>query len=365
LTDNDERRHRMKHGSVGRVSLVLIPLFLGAWILPPASSGQEEHRVSGDEVAIFNLAGAVEIVPGSGGDVVVQVMRGGGDAGQLEIGVREVDGRQALVVRYPSDRVVYPELGRGYRTEIRVRDDGTFFGDWGGSRGDEVRITGSGDGMEAWADLRVSVPRGQDLALYQAVGETEMMDVDGIVLIDMASGNVHARSSSGELSIDTGSGGITVEGFDGDVNLDTGSGGVELRDVRGDEVLVDTGSGSVLASGIHAGTVEVDTGSGEIGLTGISSPAVTLDTGSGTIEVELTQDVELLEIDTGSGDVTVWVPGSVGAQVELDTGSGEIDLDLPMEIREAERDHVEGLLGDGRGRIQIDTGSGSIRIMGR
>ncbi|MGD2122528.1 MAG: DUF4097 family beta strand repeat-containing protein [Gemmatimonadota bacterium] len=349
----------------GRTVPYLIPLVASLLLVPANGSSQEEHRLQGDEVAVYNLAGTVEIVPGAGSDVVVEVIRGGGDAGQLEIGVREVAGREALVIRYPAERVVYPDLGRGSRTEIRVRDDGTFFGDWGLSRGDEVRIMGSGDGMEAWADLRISVPRGGDLAVYQAVGEANMRDVEGTILMDLASGNAGAQASSGELSIDTGSGTITVDGYDGDVNLDTGSGEVELRDVRGNDVMVDTGSGSVRASGIQAARFEVDTGSGEIELEGVASPDVTLDTGSGTVEVELTQDVEVLEIDTGSGDVTVWVPNSVGAQVDLDTGSGSIDLGLPLEVQEVERDHVEGVLGDGRGRIHVDTGSGRIRLMGR
>ncbi len=352
----------MNNGSSGRVALLLIPVALAAFLAPAVGSAQEEHRIRGDEVAVYNLAGSLEIVPGTGAEVVVQVMRGGGDAGRLDVGVQEVDGRQALVIRYPAEQVVYPELGRGSRTQIRVRDDGTFFGDRGGS---EVSITGSGDGMEAWADLRISVPRGQDLAVFQAVGETEMVDVNGTFLIDMASGNVGVRGSAGDLSIDTGSGGIRVEGFEGDVNLDTGSGAVELRDVRGQDVTVDTGSGSVTASGIQTGRFEVDTGSGEIELRGVSSPDVTLDTGSGGIEVELMEDVEVLEIDTGSGDVTVWVPSSVGARVELDTGSGGIDLDLPLEVREVERDHVEGILGDGMGLIQVDTGSGRISLLGR
>jgi hypothetical protein len=314
---------------------------------------------------VFNLAGTVEIVPGSGNEVVVQVNRGGADASGLEIDLLDVGGRQALVVRYPTDQVVYPELGRGSKTEIRVRDDGTFFGDRRSSGAGEVQISESGDGMEAWADLRIAVPRGQGFSLFLAVGEANMREVDGRVLIETASGNVSVRASAGELSIDTGSGGINVAGFDGDLGADTGSGGVEMSDVRGRDVLVDTGSGSVTGSGISASTFEVDTGSGEIELRAVSSPDVTLDTGSGTVQVELTEDVDNLEVDTGSGDVTIWVPGSVGADVELDTGSGSIDLDLPLEVREVERDHVEGILGDGNGVIHVDTGSGSIRLLSR
>jgi DUF4097 and DUF4098 domain-containing protein YvlB len=109
----------------------------------------------------------------------------------------------------------------------------------------------------------------------------------------------------------------------------------------------------------------VDTGSGSIELRGVSAPDVMLDTGSGSVEVDLLEDVDRLEIDTGSGSVTIWVPASVGAEVEMETGSGGIDVNLPLEVREAKRDYLRGILGDGQGRIHVDTGSGAIRIIGR
>ena len=37
-----------------------------------------------------------------------------------------------------GDAVHYPAMGRQSRTELRVRDDGTFFGDGGNRRGREV-----------------------------------------------------------------------------------------------------------------------------------------------------------------------------------------------------------------------------------
>ena len=152
---------------------LLVGVVVSAVALPANGLlAQEEHRVSGNEVSVYNLAGHVDIVPGSGGDVVVRVMRGGGDADRLEVGVQEVRGRQALVIRYPGDEVIYPEMGRQSRTQIRVRGDGTF-GDEGEGRGNQVDIRGSGNGLEAWADLRISVPSGKDLAVYQAVGEAE------------------------------------------------------------------------------------------------------------------------------------------------------------------------------------------------
>lgn len=326
---------------------------------------QETQRISGRGISVYNLAGSAEVVAGTSGDVVVEIMRGGADAERLEVDVFEVDGRESLVIRYPDDQVVYPEMGRRSRNELRVRDDGTFYGGWSFRGAQKVQISGSGRGMEAWADLRIQVPQGQDFALFLAVGETQVQGVDGEILIDTGSGPVHTRNSRGELSLDTGSGDITVRGFDGQLDVDSGSGTVEIHDVTGTDVVLDTGSGSVTAVGVTANLFEVDTGSGSITLEGVDAPDVTVDTGSGNVEIELLGDVDDLNIDTGSGSVTVWMTEAVGARIEMDTGSGGIEMDVPMEVREANRDHVRGSIGDGRGSIYIDTGSGTIRLMRR
>jgi len=341
-------------------AFLLLPLVAVMAVTPPDANGQETHRISGADVAVYNLAGAVDIVPGSGGDVVVEVMRGGADAARLDVQTLQVDGRAALVILYPEDRVLYPAMGKGSTNQTRVADDGTW-----GSGGREVTVAGSGQGMEAWADLRISVPAGKDFALFLMAGEADLRDAEGDFLIDMGSGAVHVQGAGGQLMVDTGSGDVTVEGFDGDVSVDTGSGNVELSDVQGDEVMVDTGSGGVSGSRIGAASVHVDTGSGEVALRAVSSGSVLVDTGSGSVEVEFLTDVDQLEVDTGSGEVTVWLPASAGAEVELDSGSGGIEVDLPLEIRESERNYLRGLVGDGRGSITIDTGSGAIRIIAR
>ena len=267
------------------------------------------------------------------------------------------------MIRYPSDQVVYPEMGRGSRTQLRVNPDGTFGGgDWG--RREEVEIRGSGRGMEAWADLRISVPAGTSLAVYQAVGEADVGAVDGDILVDTGSGAIRAQGGRGSLNLDTGSGEVTVRNFEGDLLVDTGSGSVMLESVRGDDVNVDTGSGEVEGGDITASYLKVDTGSGEIRLSRVSAPEISLDTGSGEVELELLDDVEELVVDTGSGEVTLRLPPELGAEIEVDSGSGGIDVDLPVEVREVKRNYMRGTLGDGRGRIMVDTGSGTIRLIG-
>jgi hypothetical protein len=342
----------------GMVATTMVATVLA--VLP--AGAQEVHRVSGADVAVYNLAGRIQVVGGSSADVVVRVTRGGADAADLTVETGQVRGRSTLRIVYPSDEIVYPGLGRGSNTSFSVRPDGTF-GDDGRDAGDRVRIRGAGAGLEAWADLVVEVPDGITAAVYLAAGEMEATGVDATLRLDTGSGGITATDIAGELSIDTGSGNVSARGVRGNLGVDTGSGTVRVADVVGDVVSLDTGSGGIDGSGIEAGSLDVDTGSGSVDLLGVASPRVVVDTGSGSVDIELLRDVDLLEIDTGSGSVTVAAPADLGATVEIDTGSGAIDLDFPLEVRSVRRDRVQGRLGDGAGTIVIDTGSGSIQIV--
>ncbi|HEX5632239.1 MAG TPA: DUF4097 family beta strand repeat-containing protein, partial [Gemmatimonadales bacterium] len=81
--------------------------------------------------------------------------------------------------------------------------------------------------------------------------------------------------------------------------------------------------------------------------------------------LDLTTDPGDVSIETGSGDVELRLPASVGAEVELETGSGDIHTDFPLQVTRAGEDALEGRLGDGRGRLEIETGSGDVSLLKR
>ena len=337
-------------------------VLMAAAVMAVPLQAQEVERISGRSVAIYNLAGHVEVVRGSGSDVVVRIDRGGSDASELRIETGDIRGVSTLRVIYPDDEIVYPEMGRGSNTSLNVRADGTF-SDGGRGRDDRVQIRGRGAGLEAWADLVVEVPAGREVSVYLATGAVEAGGIDGDLKIDTGSGPVTARDISGALDVDTGSGSITVQGVTGPLRVDTGSGRVAVSDVRGDFIEIDTGSGGVTGVSLDARTLTVDTGSGSIELERVSSREILLDTGSGSIDIELLSDIDQLDADTGSGSITVRAPDDLGATVDIETGSGGIDLDFPVEVRSVRRDELRGTIGDGRGEIRIDTGSGTIRLL--
>ncbi|HEX9729295.1 MAG TPA: DUF4097 family beta strand repeat-containing protein [Gemmatimonadales bacterium] len=355
--------------SLSRSELPAASLGLAVLAVFALAQNQDSYSLSGDRIAVYNLAGQITIEPGTGSAVTIEVRPGGRDAGELRVETGPIRGRETLRVLYPADRIVYDRGGarNRFQTQIRVDEDGTF-GDsdrdsWRGrNRRDRVEITSGGRGLDAYADLTISVPRGQEFALYLGVGEISATNVDGTIRLDGSATSVTATGSRGQLVIDVGSGGVRVTDAEGDVDIDTGSGSVEVSGARGDIFRVDTGSGSVTASQINARNIDIDTGSGRINLRGATALNVRLDTGSGSVEAELDPGAADIEVDTGSGGVHLTLPADFGATVDIETGSGGIELDFPVEVRRWERDHVRGTIGDGRGRLMIDTGSGSVTI---
>jgi len=341
----------------------MLALAAATTLLGSSLRGQEPKRftLSGERVAVYNLAGEIQVRGGGAGTVTVEVRTEGPDAASLTIETGQVRGREALRVIYPDDRIVYRGHGNGYRTTMHVRDDGT----WGdGNRGGrEVSIRGSGSGLEAHALVLVTVPEGRDVAVFLGAGEVSVNDLSAKIDVDVASAGVTVDQLRGDLNVDAGSGAVSVSAVTGDVRLDTGSGSVQVREIHGPGLDLDTGSGRVSGEAITVDDLRVDTGSGRLDLSGVRAPRILLDTGSGGVRLELLQDVSELTIDTGSGGVTLAVPSDLGAQIEIETGSGGIDLDVPIAASEMKRDYLRGVIGDGQGRIRIDTGSGGVRIV--
>ena len=349
------------------LAIAVVAMALPATDGNPLAQQREQFTLRDGEVAIYNLAGRVEVVGGGRREVVVDVTRGGRDGDQLRVEQGPRGGAEALRIIYPGRQVVYPGMGSQSRTEVQVASDGTFGGDWKGLFGANRRVTirGSGSGTHAWADLRIAVPRGQKIAVHQAVGHVTVENVDGDLRVDTHSGAIDAHHTRGSIFLDTGSGSVSLDVGEGEVKIDTGSGDVDVSAVKGPLLHVDTGSGDVSVREVEVDRLLADTGSGSVRLEAVGAGTLNVDTGSGSVTVDLTRDVESLVADTGSGSVTVSAPGSLGAEFDIQTGSGRIDVDFPHESLRVERDHVSGRIGDGRGRIRIDTGSGGVRFYRR
>jgi DUF4097 and DUF4098 domain-containing protein YvlB len=334
----------------------------------------ERYSLRGDRVSIYNLVGSIRLEGASeaGGTTTVEVTKRGADGARLRVETGEIRGRETLRVIYPERRISFANersgLGRWFdRTEVDVHDDGTF-GDSGGWRWadrNRYQISSRGGGFEGYADVVVRVPAGRAVVLHLAAGEATVSRVDGEVIVDVHAASVTTNNTKGRLTLDTGAGSVRVTDAAGTTLIDSGSGDVELTRITGEDLTIDSGSGGVSGSDISVADLNVDSGSGSIRLRNVTAKDIMIDSGSGSVDLDLAADVDRLEADTGSGRFVLHVPESLGAEVTIESGRRGLDVDFPMTITRRSDDYVRGTIGDGRGEIRIDTGSGGVRLRRR
>jgi len=260
-----------KSFEVKTLSITLLAVIL---LVTPllAAEFTEQLTLKADELILVNLIGEVTVEQASGSVFVVDVAVRGEDASRDLIQIESDEDRKAtVVVNFPTDKerkYVYPKLGRNAKTTITFHGDDHKNNNWlaklFNSSHRKIKVSGSGSGLEVWADVTVRVPAGKGCVVKHGVGEIKALDVKGDLDLDIHSGPVAARRIEGSLVADTGSGSVTIEQAEGDLNVDTGSGSVVVNQCEGERVSVDTGSGSVKAEDIACDRLVIDTGSGSV-----------------------------------------------------------------------------------------------------
>ena len=335
-----------------------------ALLLPALLRAQSVERVvlDGRDVAIYNLAGRLDVQGGTGDKVIVEVARGGADGRSLTLEQGMARGRRTFRVRYPSDRIVYSAAGWHGRTTQTINDDGSF-GDGDGSRR-RIEVMSDGDALDAHADLKVFIPRGATVALHLVVGLTTVDNVDGNVHVEVGALHTSVSRVRGSVSVETGSGGVEISDITGDLNVESGSGGMTVNGVRGGSLHLDVGSGGVRGGALDVKELIADIGSGGVRLSNVRTDELRLDAGSGTSDFQLLSTPKTIAIESGSGGVTLRLPSATSADLDIDTGSGGIDSDFEVKLRgKVERHALRGTIGSGASRVRIEAGSGSVRLI--
>ena len=184
----------------------------------PLHAQSVDHRTLSSPAAIYNIAGTIHVVRGTGSDITIDVTRGGRDADKLSIATGLVGDRQTFRVLYPSDRIVYPRPKEhaaaagapSSRSMTTARGTATTIG-----AGAASPSSGTATG---WKRMRISpctCLRGARLALYLAAGDASV-----------------SRCTDGDLLADVDEASITIDHTHGALDLDTGSGDLIVRDAQ-------------------------------------------------------------------------------------------------------------------------------------
>jgi DUF4097 and DUF4098 domain-containing protein YvlB len=206
------------------------------------------------------------------------------------------------------------------------------------------------------------------------------------VLLRSSSGSIAATDLKGEAKIVTSYGSITCDTFSGTrLDLKTDSGRIAISNASFRDCLAVTSYGSLACQHLKGDSIKLRSGSGSLDLTALEAPALDLSTSYGSIKA---QEITTAKLIAGSGsgsiiivctpatpvDLTAEVKSSYGGidftappgfsgQVDLRTDYGSIRTALPVTVSgEISKKRVAGRVGEGKGLLRLQTGSGSISL---
>ena len=309
----------------------------------------------GTAFVVENLAGRMTVVPGDT-DAVVAIATVHAESAELAgaVSLEQVRGEKGE----PTLRVRYP---LGFHRTVRYPGTARSTAEYDGRR---VRVSGT-SGVLLYADVEVHVPGHAVIATFRNLfGSLDARNVTGTIVLDTSGADIVAHALQGDIKADVGSGDVTADQIKGKFSCDTGSGECDVTGFDGDQLLLDTGSGGVRVRDVKAARISADTGSGNVGIERADTAELVADTGSGSVQAELIGSrLRRIRADTGSGSVTLRLPADASFELLADQGSGNLTCDFPDATPIAKKRMIVGYRrGDGRIRIDVDTGSGDVTV---
>lgn len=289
------------------------------YVLPALAAGErfeESREIDADgSVQVENLRGLIRVSAWDRPDIGIQGTLGEGAKGLLVEGDRR---RLSIRIDYPNG-----QDGRGW------------FGWFGG-------------GAVGDSELLVNLPPGVSLAVRSVAARVEVNDIAGArAEISSVSGDLAYRGSAALLEIETVSGDARIEGRARELQLQSVSGDVSVEADVVERLRAESVSGDLqLRSSLPIRQLQANVVSGDV-----------------TVRVALAADGRL-SAQSLSGDVEVMLPKATSARLGASSFSGRIHSDVGTVKKEeyGPGSSLEATLGDGAGKIQLESFSGDLTL---
>jgi DUF4097 and DUF4098 domain-containing protein YvlB len=210
-----------------------------------------------------------------------------------------------------------------------------------------------GLGLSFEVDFEITVPRRFGLTIEGVGLDVDIQGTEGEIEVGTVHGPIRVVGGRGSVAVGSVNGTVHVEGTEGDLDVSGVAGGVTILNCSGD---------------IYAESV-----GGELTLQGVRSTDVEVGTVGGTLRYEGSiEDGGRYNFGSHGGEIWVYLPPNINAQVEVVTLAGDIAVDYPGAPTEpTQGGGLPGLnekelsfeLGTGSARIDIETFGGKVNIL--
>jgi hypothetical protein len=245
------------------------------------------------------------------------------------------------------------------RVEMFVQKEGrnllpndTSLEDW------DINIEQNGNSIEAIAEHKGSkrwsfFGGNADYAISFVVYAPKKMRTE----LETSGGHITSRGITGDQSIKTSGGHIELAQVEGIINAKTSGGHITINDAKGD--LKARTSGGHINVNNSAGNLQVTTSGGHIRLNKIQG-SVKASTSGGSIEADLNNITQLVNLRTSGGNIDVRIPQN--AAINLNLRGSFVDTNLKNFSGHVEHNKVEGLLNRGGPELTARTSGGTVNV---
>jgi hypothetical protein len=184
--------------------------------------------------------------------------------------------------------------------------------------------------------------------------------------ISTTNGAIQVLGGTGPARLRTSNGAIRVEAVAGDVDVRTSNGSVEVTDVTG-EVVAHTSNGHIRVDNVRGG---LQAGTSNGGITASVAPnqdvrPIRLDSSNGNIDLTLPANfTNGVRASTSNSGITLHMPGPVNARVAARTSNASVSSDFEVRVEgELNKNHMDGVMGNGGPLLDLSTSNGAIRFL--
>jgi DUF4097 and DUF4098 domain-containing protein YvlB len=190
-------------------------------------------------------------------------------------------------------------------------------------------------------------------------GPTQLTTSYGsITCTDMSNGDIKLKTSSGKIKLSNAS-------F-GDCDAHTSYGSIVSGKLKGKSIKLHSGSGSISVTESSADTTNLSTSYGRITCRQISTNDITARSGSGNLDIACSDSTPgqiVADLVTSYGSIDFAAPQDFAGQVDLSTSYGSIKTNRPITINgQISKKKLNGTIGEGNGKLHMQTSSGSINL---
>jgi len=195
-----------------------------------------------------------------------------------------------------------------------------------------------------YGDVELRIPRWMPVDVTGHEVDVEIEGVEAEIEVEVVGGDVFIVGGREDVRVRSVHGGIEVHDAIADLDLSSAHEDVELRDCTG-EVRAETVNGDIRMDGMKSSALDIETTNGDV-----------------LVDGDLAADGGYY-VSTHAGDIDVSIASDADLTINIDTYHGSVESLLETELEEIrEGKRYRMVLGDGRGRLDIESFQGDVRL---